>query len=438
MSRQKTINEPIEIEGNGLFSGVPCKIRFVPAPADAGITFVRTDLPSPVRIAAKIANVSQRARRTSLASNTVGVETIEHVMAAVWGLGIDNLQIEMTADETPSPDGSPLPFVQVLLNSGLKEQEAEQAVFVVRQPTAVSEGDAMLAALPGPGDCLEILYDLDDPRIASIGRQVRGFRLDQDDFVTQVAPARTFLLEAEAKEQQARGLGKHLTPKDIVVMGPNGPVDNVLRFPDEHVRHKICDLIGDIALLGRRLRGRIVAYKSGHELNHALVRRLNDTLEAKGSMENPGGEPVMDVRKIMRLLKHRYPFLMVDRVLEIDGDRRIVGIKNVTINEPFFQGHFPYPSQPIMPAVLILEALGQISGLLLSRRLEHTGKVAFFVSMDRVRLRRPVRPGDQLILEAESLHVRSRTGHCRCRAYVGQDIAAEAEIKFMLVDDDPV
>ena len=435
MSCQTTIRESVGLEGRGLFGGQPCKLRFVPAPAGSGVAFLRTDQPTPVRIPCKIGNVTDRPRRTSLANGSVTAETVEHVMAAVWGLGIDNLTIELDSDETPSTDGSPLPFVEALQSAGIKEQDAERSEYIIRQPAAVSEGDAMLAALPGPSDCLKILYDLDDPRMPSVGRQVLGFRMDKDDFVKHIAPARTFLLEAEAREQQARGMGKHLTPRDILVMSPTGPVDNALRFPDEHVRHKVCDLIGDISLLGKRLRGRIVAYKSGHELNHMLVRRLIETAAARGA-PTAEGEPVMDIRKVMRILKHRYPVLMVDRVLEIDGDRRAVGIKNVSINEPYFQGH--YPGQPIMPAVMIVEAMSQLSGILVSRRLEHTGKIGVLLSMDRVKIRRPVRPGDQLILEAEALHVRSRTGHCRCKAYVGRDVACEAEIKFMLVDDEPI
>ncbi len=435
MSRQNTINEPVSIEGKGLFGGGDCRLTFLPAPADSGLAFVRTDLPTPVRIPCRINNVTKRPRRTSLVNGSVAVETVEHVLAAVWGCGIDNLTIELTGDETPSTDGSPQPFVEMITKAGVKQQEAEQNVYIIREPVAVSEGEAMLAALPGPGDCLEILYDLDDTRTPSIGRQVLGYRLDKDDFVHQIAPARTFLLEAEARESQARGIGKHLTFREILVMSPTGPVDNELRFPDEHVRHKVCDLIGDMALLGRRLRGRIVAYKSGHELNHTLVRRLVEMAAGPGKTPSDA-EPVMDIRKIMRIMKHRYPFLMVDRVLEIDGDRRAVGVKNVSINEPYFQGH--YPGQPIMPAVMIIEAMAQLSGIMLSSRLEHTGKIPVLLSLDRVKLRRPVRPGDQLILEAEPIHVRSRTGHCRCRAYVGQDIAAEAEVKFMLVDDEPL
>ena len=268
------------VEGRGLFGGRPCRLRFVPAPENAGVTFVRADLPTPMRIETNVENLAKRARRTSLKNGSASVETVEHVLAAVWGMGIDNLAIELSADETPSPEGSPQPFVEALQQGRIVEQDAEQGVYVIDEPVSVADGDAMLAALPGPEDCLDILYDLDYASIPSIGRQVLGFRLGKDDFVAQIAPARTFLLEAEAREFQARGMGAHLTAADIVVMGDDGPIDNALRFPDEHVRHKICDLIGDVALLGVRLCGRIVAYKSGHELNHALVRRLAESLAA--------------------------------------------------------------------------------------------------------------------------------------------------------------
>ena len=436
LNLQRTIKKPVTVTGQGLFSGQPCRMRFLPAKDDEGITFVRADLQEPVRISAQIANLANRARRTSLMNGSACAETVEHVLSAIWGMDIDNLTVEMYAGETPSIDGSPLAFAQALEDAGLEELHTIKRVCVIEEPVAVAEGQGMLAALPGPDDCLDILYDLDYSEMPSIGRQVIGFRLGQDDFLKLLAPARTFLLEREAREFQAQGLGEHLTTKDILVMSPSGPIENELRFRDEHVRHKVVDLIGDLSLLGQHLRGRIVAYKSGHELNHHLVRRLVETLAARGRSRSMAGQPLMDIRSIMKLLPHRYPFLMVDRIVEIDGDKRAVGIKNVSINEPFFQGH--YPGQPIMPGVLILEAMAQFSGILLSRKLEHTGKVAMLLSMDKVKLRRPVRPGDQMILEAEALHVRSRTGHTRCRAMVDSEVAAEAEIKFMLVDAEPV
>lgn len=432
--RQRTIAHSVELTGRGLFTGGECQLRFRPAQPNTGVVFHRVDLPEPVRIVATAANVAKRARRTTLRDGTAAIETIEHVMSAISGLGLDNVLVEVAGAETPGGDGSPKMYVEALLEAGIEEQDAEPNVYVIAEPVTVAEGDAMLAALPGDTDCLDILYDLDYSAHPSIGRQVYAFRLGRDNYVTQLASARTFLLKAEADQFRAQGMGTHLTERDLLVMDDKGPIDNELRFADEHVRHKICDLVGDLMLFGRRLRGRIVAYKSGHSLNHDLVRRLTEQMTAKHRSRQTIREPMLDIRHIMRLLPHRYPFLMIDRVIEIDGDRRAVGIKNVTMNEPYFQGH--YPGQPIMPGVLVLEAMAQLSGILLSRRLDNTGKVALLVSMDRVKIRQMALPGDQLVVEAESIHVRSRTGHCRCRALIGDKLSAEAEIKFMLVDED--
>jgi UDP-3-O-[3-hydroxymyristoyl] N-acetylglucosamine deacetylase/3-hydroxyacyl-[acyl-carrier-protein] dehydratase len=436
LNLQKTIESAAAVEGRGLFGGQACRLRFVPAAADSGIVFVRTDIDGAEPIPCEPASLAGgEKRRTVLRNQSASVATVEHVLSAVVGMGIDNAAIEMDAEEVPSTDGSPLPFAEALRKAGIVEQDAEQEPFVITEPVAVSEGEATLAALPGPADRLDIVYHLEYSTPPSIGRQVCAFRLGADDYARELAPARTFLVEEEARVFQAQGIGRHLRAGDILVMGEKGAVGSELRFPDEPARHKVCDLLGDLALLGRPLRGRIVASRSGHELNHALARRLLEAAEGRGKGAAGGHEPLLDIRAIMRLLPHRYPFLMVDRIVRVEGDERAVGIKNVTINEPYFQGH--YPAQPIMPGVMILEALAQMSGILLSRRLEHAGKVAVLLSMDRVKMRRPVRPGDQLVLEATALRVRPRTGHCQCRAMVDGDLAAEAEIKFMLVDAEP-
>ena len=436
LNRQKTIRTAASVEGRGLFTGKACRLRLVPAAPDSGIVFVRTDLPGNETVACEYANLVRSPNpRTILKNGLAEVHTAEHVLASVCGLGVDNVTIELSAEETPSTDGSSLPFAQAIQEAGIVEQDAEQKVYVITEPVTVSQGQASLTALPGPEDCLDILFDLDYPDVPSIGRQVFGFRLGKDDFFSQIAPARTFLRESEAALFRSQGLGAHLDVNDILIMAADGPISNELRFADEPVRHKINDLVGDLALLGMPLRGRIIACKSGHELNHALVGRLLEAAEGKAKPRPLRAEPLLDINGIMRLLPHRYPFLMVDRIIETQGDERAIGIKNVTINEPYFQGH--YPRQPIMPGVMILEAMAQMSGILLSRRLEHAGKVAVLLSMDRVKMRRPVRPGDQLVLEASALHVRPRTGHCNCRALVDGEVVAEAEIKFMLVDAEP-
>ena len=429
MNRQTTIKQPVVVEGKGLFSGLPCRMSFLPAPADSGLVFLR-------RSECDVAKVVEQDRRTVLAGTGATVETVEHVLSALAGLAIDNLTIELDADEAPSIDGSPLPFVEALQQAGIEKLDAERKVFVIDEPIVVNDDAASLAALNGPDDCLEIIYELDYPKTPAIGRRIFSFTLGRDDYAGEVAPARTFLLETEAAEARSQGLGLHLTEKDIVVIGAEGVIDNEFRFADEPARHKVADLIGDLALVGTPIAGRIVASRSGHALNHALARRLVEAIDVETRGEAGSGKAVMDIRKVMSLLPHRYPFLMIDRVIEMDGDRRAVAVKNVSINEPFFQGH--YPGQPIMPGVLTVEAMAQLSGLLLSQHLDKTGKVAVLLSMDRVKMRRPVRPGDQLIIEAESINIRRRMGHCRCRAFVDNQLAAEAEIKFMLVDAEPV
>jgi len=423
------------MEGRGLFGGEPCALRLLPAPEDTGVVFVRTDLDAAAEIRCEPAALAGgEHRRTCLQNGAARVATVEHVLAAAKGMGVDNLRIEVGGPEIPSPDGSAQAFVEAIQRAGVVPQDADAPAYLIDRPVTVSRGASSITALPGPRDRLDIVFDLEYAETPSIGRQTMAFCLGRDDFAAEIAPARTFLLKQEAEAFLAQGLGGHLTACDLLVMDDDGPMDAALRFPDEHVRHKICDLIGDLAVLGRRLCGRIIASRSGHELNHSLVRRLLEIADGPGPAAGKP-QPVLDIRGIMRLLPHRYPFLMVDRILETEGDERAVGIKNVTINEPYFLGH--YPTQPIMPGVMILEAMAQMSGILLSRRLEHAGKAAVLLSMDRVKMRRPVRPGDQLVLEAEALRVRPRTGHCACRALVAGEVVAEAEIKFMLVDAEP-
>jgi len=277
-----------------------------------------------------------------------------------------------------------------------------------------------------------VLYDLDYGNASPIGRQVFRLSITPDSFMADIAPARTFVLKQEAEQLRAAGLGKHLSPKDILVFGDSGPIDNALRFPDECVRHKILDLLGDLMLMGQFVIGRIHARKSGHALNHELVRALIEQRDADLQARFLTKPPDLDIKAVQRVLPHRYPLLMVDRIVEIEGTKRVVGLKNVTINEEFFQGH--YPGHPIMPGVLIIEALAQLGGILLSQELEHKGKVAVLLSLDRVKLRRPVTPGDQLVLETESMRATSRFGDVQCRAFVGGQLAAEARVKFMMVD----
>ncbi|HEX7010780.1 MAG TPA: UDP-3-O-acyl-N-acetylglucosamine deacetylase [Phycisphaeraceae bacterium] len=430
---QHTIAKPVTLKGRGLFMGQSVTLTFRPAPPNHGVVFVRTDLGG-AQIPALVDHVVKRARRTALKAGEASVDTCEHCLSAVAGLRIDNLRIELDGPEIPAMDGSAMPFLEALLEAGLQPSDEPRVRMVVTEPVVVRQDDAMVAAVPSDSPDLQVVYELDYGG-GPLGRQLHVFDSSNGDYAHQIAPSRTFILEHEARALRERGIGTHLTEDDVLVIGQSGPLgQSRFRFEDEPVRHKVLDLIGDLYLLGAPIQGRVVAYKSGHALNHLLVRRLIRTHRARRRRHLALRRGELDIRRIRRILPHRYPMLLVDRVVEMDGDRRAVGIKNVTINEPFFQGH--YPGTPIMPGVLVVEAMAQLSGVLIGQKLEHMGKLAVLLSLDRVKLRKPVTPGDQLVIEAESVRVRSRIAHMRCRAYVAEELAAEAEVKFMLVDDD--
>jgi len=433
---QRTIADQASISGRGMFGGQEAEVHFLPADADTGVVFVRKDTPEPVRIEATIRNVGDRSRRTAIKKGDTSIETIEHCMAAINALEIDNIIIEINGPEMPGIDGGSGEYFKILKKCGFVEQQKPRKEMTITESVSITEGDASIYALPAAVDELQITYDLDYTKHTGIGRQSLSCSLTTEYFERNLAPARTFLLEAEAKQFQSHGIGTHLSPKDILVIGSDGPIKNSFRFKDECVRHKIVDLIGDMALIGRRITGRIVAYKSGHSLNQKLAAKLLQQAELQDRMTKAGTSALLDIRRIQKILPHRYPFLLVDKVIEIDGDKFIKGVKNVTYNELFFQGHFP--GTPIMPGVLILEALAQVSGLLFAQKLEHTGKLALLLGMDGVKMRRSVVPGDQLILISEVIRTRSKTAICKCTAMVGDAKAAEAEIKFMLIDEEIV
>jgi len=404
-----------------------------PAPAGEGIVFERTDIEPNVQIPAIVANTTSRARRTTLCSGDVTIETVEHLMSALAGLGIDNAIIRIDGPEVPCGDGSSMQFVEQIMQAGTVTQDLPRRMMKVSAPICLQDGDAMIAAFPTEQSGLQVVYDLDYGEASSrIEQQTQTWNSATSSYATEVAPARTFSLQEEAQALQSQGLCTHLSPSDMLVIGEDGPIDNTFRFDNEPVRHKILDIIGDLYLAGSFIQGRIIASKSGHALNRKLCKAIIEQDKVAKREAVISDSSVMDIREIQRIMPHRYPMLLVDRVVSMEGDERAVGVKNVTINEPFFEGH--YPGTPIMPGVLIVEAMAQLGGLLMSRKLEHTGKIAVLLSLDKVKLRHPVTPGDQLILEAVTIRAGVRTAALQCKAFVGSRLAAEAQIRFMMVD----
>jgi UDP-3-O-[3-hydroxymyristoyl] N-acetylglucosamine deacetylase / 3-hydroxyacyl-[acyl-carrier-protein] dehydratase len=433
MEKQKTIGRSVEYIGIALHTGNRAKIIFKPAPAHHGVVFVRTDLPEPVSIKADVAHVVSTQRGTNLGVGDVRVHTVEHVLAALMGFGIDNLIIEMDANEPPVGDGSALPFVKMLKDAGVVELDPIRDFHSFRDAAWISEGDGTLVNLPSLELRLSCTIDFNHPVLKS---QYLSVAITPETFEKEIAPARTFCFYHEVEALQDRGLIKGGSLDNAVVIGDDAIFSKEdLRFPDEFVRHKMLDIMGDMFLLGRPFKSHIVAMKSGHELNIKLARKMSPSMPKKSEASVPpssGLESYLDINRIKQILPHRYPFLLVDRILETDCEKRIVGLKNLTVNEDFFNGHFP--SMPVMPGVLQLEAMAQTAGVLMMRRSENTGKMAFFMAMDDVKFRKTVVPGDQLILEIEVLKWKKKIGKVRGTAYVQGEVVSEANLMFAFME----
>jgi UDP-3-O-[3-hydroxymyristoyl] N-acetylglucosamine deacetylase/3-hydroxyacyl-[acyl-carrier-protein] dehydratase len=426
MAKQRTIRSKVSLEGVGLHTGERVHLAIRPGEPDGGLAFARTDLGGKPRVRAVIGNVVEMPRRTALRDGEAEVHTVEHFLAAVHGAGIDNLLVEMDGPELPGMDGSALPFLEALQEAGVAEQDARRREYRVTAPLSVS-GETSIVALPAE-EGLRIGYTLsyDGGEVPS---QHIDLEMDEPTFRDEIAPARTFVLEAEAMALREAGLGKGASYDNTLVLGAEGVIRNKLRFPDEFARHKTLDLMGDLFLLGAHLHARIIAVRTGHRANQAMVRLI------RGAMEAEPADPPLQTQAIQKILPHRYPFLLVDRILqigEVDGKQRAVGIKNVTYNEEYFQGHFP--GQPVMPGVLQMEALAQLAGTLLLRASENAGKLAYLSSMESVRFRAPVVPGDQLRLEVEAERLRPKMGKVKVRALVEGKVVTEGRITFMLVE----
>jgi UDP-3-O-[3-hydroxymyristoyl] N-acetylglucosamine deacetylase/3-hydroxyacyl-[acyl-carrier-protein] dehydratase len=421
---RRTIAASATVRGTGLHTGRPCAVRLRPAESGSGIVFVRTDVPQAVPIRALPDHVVATDRGVALGPADHGVRTVEHLLAASAALRLDDLRVEVDGPEIPAGDGSAAAVFEALRDAGAAEQDGQPAVWRVSAPLTVREGDAQYVVAPAPALRLTVTIEWPHPLI---GRQTGCYDTAADAFGGELARARTFGFVAEREALHARGLALGASAENTILLTEQGLADgSALRWPDEFVRHKAVDLLGDLALAGGRIEAAITAFRPSHAGNVALARAVRRV----AAMTAP---PVQGIEQILGALPHRYPMLLVDRIVEVHGRERIVGIKNVTFNEPFFQGHFP--GHPVMPGVLIIEAMAQVGGMLLMSSVDDPEtKVVYFMSLDNVKFRRPVIPGDQLRFELEVLQFRGRNCRIRGVAYVDGQPAAEAEMAARLID----
>jgi len=441
MDMQCTTSHEATFSGIGLHTGNLTTLTFKPAPPDSGITFYRVDLPNRPAIQAEIDNVIDVSRGTTLGLNGIEVHTVEHVLAAVVGMGIDNLDIELDANETPVGDGSAMPFMSALKKVEIVEQDRERKYIKVEEPVYYRQGDVTLSVLPA--DELRVTMTIAYDHVA-IGTQYASFTITPDSFEKEIASARTFCFLRDVKMLQDQGLIRGGTLENAVVIGDESILNDDLRYPDEFVRHKVLDLLGDLFLLGRPIKGHVIGVKSGHAMHVKFSKQIKKALmngnASSGTLQGlaqPKPEPALNVNKIMTVLPHRFPFLLVDRILTFIAGERVTGIKNVTINEPYFQGH--WPKNPVMPGVLIIEAMAQVSSVLIfGADGNPNGKQAYFLGIDSAKFRKTVVPGDQLVIDAVMLRLRRNACRVKATARVDNDVVAEAEMLFGIQESTPL
>ncbi len=459
--KQRTIRREITMSGIGLHTGNQCNMTFKPAAEDTGIRFVRVDLPGAPWVQADIDHVVDISRGTTLQSGEAKVYTVEHVLAAFAGLQLDNMIVELDGNEPPVGDGSAKPYVDKLLEAGIIMQDADKFYLEIDTPMAYSEKERGVDLVVAPSDDLRITFMIDYKNPA-LGTQYTTLVDLEKEFVDEFAAARTFCFLSEVEMLKDAGLIKGgglqnavviydsdlgqvevdrirraLNLKDEAFVGETGIINDIpLRFYNEPVRHKTLDLLGDLFLIGAPFKGHVLAARSGHKANVELARRMRQLYKKKkiaGKYAGKNKGVFFDINAILKIMPHRYPFLLIDRIIDLEPDKRVIAMKNVTINEPFFQGHFP--DHPIMPGVMILEAMAQAGGVLLLNAIaEPQTKVVYFMSIDNAKFRKPVLPGDQLRFELEMHAFRRNTCKMSGKTFVDDDLVASADFMAMVID----
>ena len=443
MLQQQTINGPASFSGVGLHSGNRVTMTFLPAPPNSGIRFRRVDLEGKPEIEAKVENVAETNRSTTLAKGNTRIHTVEHVLATFAGFEIDNAVVELDGNEPPVADGSAREYCNMIQETGIVPQDERRQVYEITAPIELEMGETVMSLFPHEN--FKISCTSSDRQ----GRFTQYFstEISPKTWQKELSHARTFCFFEEIEFLIKNGLIKGGSLENAVVIRDDAVLTTEpLRYADEFVRHKMLDILGDLSLLGRPVQGHLVAVKPSHGANCELVRRIAAQLRKPQTFGPPphpkavrplpdgmtaGGElpAELDIEGVMRVLPHRYPFLMVDRIAKIEGNQ-IVGIKSVSINEPFFQGHFP--GHPIMPGVLQLEAIAQVAGILMLRHAENAGQIAYFMSAEDVKWRKPVHPGDTLVIEVEMTKMRGKLGKAKGICKVQGEIVSEAEVTFIL------
>jgi UDP-3-O-[3-hydroxymyristoyl] N-acetylglucosamine deacetylase/3-hydroxyacyl-[acyl-carrier-protein] dehydratase len=451
VSQQQTLRQSVSFSGIGLHSGNRVTMALLPAAPNSGVRFRRTDLDGKPEIEARVENVSQTNRSTTIAKGNAKIQTVEHILAALAGAGVDNAVIEVDANEPPIGDGSSREYVKMIEHAGVAPQAEPREPYRVAEPLQLQTEDTLMSIFPH--DRLKISCTSSDK--AGRFSQFYTIEITPETWKREIAHARTFCFFEEIEYLIKNGLIKGGSLENAVVIRDDAVLTTEpLRYPEEFVRHKILDILGDLSLLGRPLCGHVVAVRPSHTANCELARMIQaqmhkplrsiQTFTPPPLAETTAGAPsvgeiermmadgsTLDITQVMKILPHRYPFLMVDRITRIEGNR-ITGTKNVSANEPYFLGHFP--NHPIMPGVLQLEAMAQVAGILMLRQAENFGKLAYFMSAESVKWRRPVRPGDRLVIDVELTKSRGKIGKAKGVCLVDNEPVSEAEVTFMLID----